>query len=139
MAAKQTTKPVTVRLPVDLIDWIATQSGTQTDVIVSALQHLRDGPVIVDAADAARVAKLEDEIRKLCKALSDVAIERDEWRDRAKAIVSAADREPTNAVATKRVRDVDPLRRHPAGPVMASAVPEVPGNVRWTGLKAGKR
>lgn len=129
MAKASNKQQVNVRLPSDLVEWIATQSGSQTDVITAALVNLRDGPVIVDNADAGEVAKLKAEVASLTE-------DRDRWRDRAKAIVSAADKEPTNAVATKRVRAVDPLKRHPAGPVMASAVPEVPGTVAWSGLKA---
>ena len=51
MAKTPTKAQVNVRLPIDLIEWIATQAGSQTDVITAALTNLRDGPVIIDGGE----------------------------------------------------------------------------------------
>jgi len=96
-----------VRLPVDLLEWIKTQSGSKAEVIAAALVNLRDGPVIVDI-DAAKVAKLEAEVASLTE-------QRDQWRTRAKAIVEAKAGVPVprvDAVATKTIG------HHPAGPIL---------------------
>jgi hypothetical protein len=115
-------KQTNVRLPVDLIEWIATQDGSQAEVIVRGLNALRLGDHPSGRMQLqASLAELRDKVARL-------TTERDQWRDRAKAIVGSAGK-------TVR-RGTDPMgRQHAAGPVKASAVPEVPGSVGWCGLK----
>jgi hypothetical protein len=107
------TKPVAARLPVELVEWMATQPGSQAEVIARALIALRDGvtgpgpdqrPVVLQGL----VAQLEAENARL-------TTERDQWRDRAKAIVDAKAGVPVprvDAVATKTIG------HHAAGPIL---------------------
>lgn len=69
------TKPVTARVPVDLVQWIETQDGTVAQVVVRALRLMKDGPK-PGGMDAhlvpelqAKVATLEAEVKRL-RALS---------------------------------------------------------------------
>jgi hypothetical protein len=105
-----TSAKLSVRVPLDLAEWIATQAGSQSDVIVRALRALKDG-VTGDGPDQ-RAVVLQTMVANLEAENARLTQERDQWRDRAKAIVQAgANKEPLNAVATKTIG------HHPAGPV----------------------
>lgn len=116
MAKPPNKAQVNVRLPLDLIEWIATQAGSQTDVIAGALRHLRDGPVLLDG-DAAtwkeRAEKAEAEVKRV-RALS-------------------VDR-TIQAVASKAIG------RHASGPMIEPTGLAVAGMARGFNLrgKAGK-
>ena len=99
MAKTPTKAQVNVRLPIDLIEWIATQAGSQTDVITAALTNLRDGPVIIDGGE--RIAELE-------QALADQKALTAKWQKAAQAVMPMADRKPEKA-SGKLVADVLPV------------------------------
>lgn len=92
-----------------------------------------DMPVHVDAqviADKdARIAGLEAE---LAKARKDLATAK---ADKAMVVAKGF---PVERGSPEHVR-VDPARHHPAGPVLASAVPVIEGTTGWCGLKGGKK
>ena len=98
--AKADTTSITIRLADELVKWADSQPGTRTAVIEAALTNLRDGPVIVDNADAARVARLEAQIADLTAEVG-----------RLRAL---SNRTTVDAVATKRI----PVGQHAAGPVL---------------------
>ena len=101
MAKTPTKAQVNVRLPIDLIEWIATQAGSQTDVITAALTNLRDGPVIIDGGE--RIAELE-------QALADQKALTAKWQKAAQAVMPMADRKPEKAANLgKLVADALPV------------------------------
>jgi hypothetical protein len=87
------------------------------------------------AAALAPLAELQATVAEMEITIDLLTVDRNQWRDRAKAIVSAGTaKEPSK-------RGSEPMGRqphHPAGPVQASAVPEVAGTVPWCGLKGQK-
>lgn len=102
------TKPVAVRMPVDLADWIETQ-GKAGDVIVRAVRALKDGPAQTSPLDAhlvpelqAEVASLRAEVKRLC-ALS---------------------------VDTVKQAVAKPIAHHAAGPVLPATGLPVRGTAR---------
>lgn len=110
--AKADTTSITIRLPTDLVKWADTQSGTRTDVVAAALTNLRDGPVIIDEADADRVAKLEQSVRDLTAKVASQEIELIGWRKLGKATVAK------------------PIAQHAAGPVLPATGLRVRGEAR---------
>ena len=124
------TKVVGVRLPLDLLDWVETQGETK-DVVIRALTALKDG----DTKPSPGIAELEALVDAQRELRLKAEADRDQWRDRAKAIVSAA-KPPTSNAEARRLAG-----QRQGNPVLASAVPEVAGTVGWCGLKTngGKR
>lgn len=117
--AKADTTSITIRLPSELVKWADTQSGTRTDVVAAALTNLRDGPVIVDNADAERVAKLEQLVRDLTDKVASQEIELIGWRKLKPATM------PTSNAEARRL-----ALQHAAGPVLPPTGLPVRGEAR---------
>ena len=109
---------VTLKMTTELRDRLkarATAEGTS----VSAL--LIDG-VSGAFKPAPRVAELEATVKEMETTIERLTVDRNQWRDRAKAIVSVT----SNAEGRRLARANDPMGRspHQSGPLMASAVPD---------------
>jgi hypothetical protein len=123
------TKPFTARVPVELMDWIATlKDEAPAAVLVRALRALKDGTPAPEAtgdtaaleAALVRVADLEAENARLLvernqwrDRADSLSVERNQWRDRAQAIVQAGAAKPVTSHAEGRRLAL----QHPAGPV----------------------
>ena len=119
------TKLFNFRLSIELMDAVKAKAGktSMTDVITSLLAGwlapVERAPGLPDDPRILELGALVDAQRDLrLKAEAD----RDQWRDRAKAIVSAT----SNAEGRRLARANDPMGRspHQSGPLMASAVPD---------------
>lgn len=102
MATAPTKQQVNARLPSDLIEWMAAQDGSQTDVIVRALRALKgdgDGLTLVPVPGV--VAELEAKVASLTEALA-------KSRKVSQSLMPMADRKPEKA-SGKLVADVLPV------------------------------
>lgn len=116
---------ITVRLPDELHERLkdhATGAGvTASAMVVTSIQTVLDGGAQPDT----------DLARAHAEIVANLTADRDRWRKLAQAMQPIADTKPV-----KRGSDPMGRREHAAGPVLASAVPDVPGTVSWSGLKA---
>jgi outer membrane murein-binding lipoprotein Lpp len=112
---------LSVRVPLDLVEWMATQPGTTGEVVVRGLTTLKAGVPVGAGLGAAiteqseRIESLEATVKDMETTIERLTKDRDQWRERAKAIVSAG-KEPLNAVATKTIPKQ--IGHHAAGPVL---------------------
>ena len=97
------TTSITIRLPNDVLAALDHQGGKRTDALIAVLRTWMAGGSA--ATPDPRVAELETALAGQ-KALTE------KWRKAAQAAMPM-----TDAVATKRVRDPDPMGRHQSGPV----------------------
>jgi len=112
------TKAISLKLPIELHERLKAEAEAAGTTVTALLIEGVSGAAKPDP----RVAELE-------AALATMTKDRDQWRDRAKAIVDAK-QQPTSNAESRRL-----ARQHAAGPVKASAVPDVAGTVPWCGLK----
>lgn len=101
------TKPVTARVPVDLVEWMDTQPGTTAEVVVRALQALKDGPPAASVIDGHLVPELQFQVASLTEALAKSCKVAQAWQNAAQALVPTA-KGPT----------AKPIGHHQSGPVL---------------------
>lgn len=90
------TKAISLKLPIELLERLrarATTEGTSVSAILIEGVAGNDGATV-------RVAELQATVKEMETAIERLTVDRDQWRDRAKAIVSAG-KEPANAASTK--------------------------------------
>lgn len=134
------TKLFNFRLSIELMDAVKAKAGktSMTDVITVALgNYVTGGSMVVladaPAADMQAIMRINNELEAKVASLTGLVeaqrvmrlkaeADRDQWRDRAKAIVSVT----SNAEGRRLARGHDPMGRspHQSGPLLASAVPE---------------
>lgn len=109
------TRPVTARVPVDLVEWMETEDGTLAEVVVRGLRALKDSAPVAGGSEheqwlERRVAELEAEAADLRRKLMDAL----------KAVLDLKHGRPTAGVPVPRVDAVSTkvISQHPAGPVL---------------------
>jgi hypothetical protein len=143
------TEVVSLRVSVDLLATLRTRARAKDSTVAAV--------ILDDIKQAQRVradyASLADDYQELRRTFDQRIVESGLRLDAAQFRIAELEKHVTNAqemaVAMASAPRgpplppggrLDPSRHHPAGPVLASAVPPVAGEVAWSGLKTkGKK
>lgn len=124
----------------ELADWVASLSESQSEVINRALHALRDGPggdVAALAAALARIEVLETQVRIYKNAGGDPkALEALPLHPDA---VTAESRARAVSLVRQTQEPINPKAHHPAGPVMKSAMPSRLEGEAWSVPKSAAK